>query len=175
MGERTLKGATRIGSACVLAFALQVSRVSAQTPQFSAAALAADACWTDAGTGKPVAVGPPGWSPTGLGGRLGENPDPNHVVHGGHTFVRRADGSWIDASTGNPVLLGPPGWSPTGLGGRLGENPDPNHVVHGGHTFVRVPCPPPPGASSVPMLPILPFGLSIGLGHRDHGDDRFQK
>jgi hypothetical protein len=35
-------------------------------------------------------------------------------------------------------------------------------------------CPPPPDQpASVQTLPVLPF--SFGLGHRDHGDDRFQK
>ena len=37
-------------------------------------------------------------------------------------------------------------------------------------------CPPPPDQpASVQTLPILPFSFGLGLGHRAHGDDQFQK
>ncbi len=169
-------------SACLLVAATylcQASNAHAQT-----ASASTNYCWIDAATGKPAPLGPPGWSPTGMGGKLGENPDPNHVVHGGHTFVKQPDGTWIDAATGSPAPLGPPGWSPTGLGGKLGENPDANHVVHGGHTFVRVPCPPPAGAASSaqsgPSAQPAPdtgsrvpaFGFGFGIGGFGRGQDR---
>ncbi len=133
-------------SACLLVAAAYLSQSSNAHAQTAAAST--NLCWIDAATGNPVATGPPGWSPTGYGGIPGENPDANHVVRGGHTFVKQPDGTWFDAATGKPVATGPPGWSPTGYGGIPGENPDVNHVVHGGHTFVRVPCPPPAGASA---------------------------
>src|SRR5580700_10847414 len=73
-------------------------------------------CWIDAASGSPVPLGPPGWSPTGIGPNpYASNPDPNHVSYGGRNFVKLPDGSWIDAATGNPAPLGPPGWSPTGI------------------------------------------------------------
>jgi hypothetical protein len=97
-------------------------------------------CWIDAATGHSVLTGPPGWRPTGGP----NNPDPNHVEFGGHTFVKLPDGTWIDAATGHSVLTGPPGWRPTGGP----DNPDPNHVEFGGHTFVRVPCPSQTAAST---------------------------
>ncbi len=124
---------------CVIDYAGAV--MTGATPPPPPPPVAKNDCWIDAATGYQVSTGPPGWSPTGAGGTPGENPDANHVEHGGHTFVRLPDGTWIDAATGHQVSTGPPGWSPTGAGGEPGENPDPNHVEHGAHTFVRVPCP----------------------------------
>jgi hypothetical protein len=169
------------GATLVAVIGVSTAAFAQSAPRFTPGEIATNSCWIDAATGKRVPTGPPGWSPSGAetyGGR-GSNPDPNHVELSGKTFVKVSDGNWIDAATGNPVPTGPPGWSPSGAetyGGR-GSNPDPNHVELGHKTFVRVPCPPPPGASSAPVLPVLPFsfGFGLGLGHRDHGDDRFQK
>ena len=117
--------------ACVLAF-LHSADVLAQTSVSSTGY-----CWIDAASGSPVPLGPPGWSPTGIGPNpYASNPDPNHVSDGGRNFVKLPDGSWIDAATGNPAPLGPPGWSPTGIGPNpYASNPDPNHVSYGGRNF----------------------------------------
>jgi hypothetical protein len=131
--------------------------------------------WIDSKTGKRVRTGPVGWNPGNLAGTIPPNLDANHVSFGGHDFVKLPDGSWIDAANGSPVQTGPLGWNPGNLAGTIPPNPDENHVSFGGRSFVRVPCPPADQPASVQALPVLPFGLSIGIGRRDHGDDPYRK
>lgn len=113
---------------------------------------AAPVCWINSATGKPVQVGPPGWSPL--------DPDPNHASNSAGNYVRLPNGAWINSATGKPVQVGPPGWSPL--------DPDPNHASNSAGNYVRVPCPQP--QADVPATPqAAPQGQTSRLPNSDYG------
>jgi len=94
--------------------------------------------------------------------------------HTGRNFAKLPDGSWIDSGTGQPVSTFPVGGNPRDFINSAPQNQYGNS--HTGRNFARVPCPPPSNTTGVQALPVLPFvGFGLGFGHRDHGDDRFQK
>jgi hypothetical protein len=132
--------------------------------------------WIDSKTGKRVRTVPIGIYREQLT-QLQEGGIPNSISGaGGHSYVKGQDGSWIDAATGATVRTVPIGIYREQLT-QLQEGGIPNSISGaGGHSYALIPCPPPSQPTSVQTLPVLPFfGFGLGLGHRDHGDDRFQK
>jgi len=145
-----------------------------------ASAQTADHCWIDAKTGARVtATFPAALSVADYRNQAGSIASSGHAsssVTGQNFFSADGGQTWIDSATGLSTATIPGALSVADYRSQAGGV---NHTKHAsssitGQTFVLVPCPPSP-ASSAPILPVLPFGLSIGLGRRDHGDDRFQK
>lgn len=129
-------------------------------------------CWIDAATGAFVATYPQGADPREFINSAPQNQYGN--PHTGRNFAKLPDGSWIDSGTGQPVSTFPVGGNPRDFINSAPQNQYGNS--HTGRNFARVPCPPPSNTTGAQALPVLPFvGFGLGFGHRDHGDDRFQK
>ena len=84
--------------------------------------------------------------------------------------------NWIDSKTGERVRAVPIGITAEEL--YLLQRGVHTHQAHGAgaHDYALIPCPPPDQPASVQTLPVLPFvGFGLSLGRRDHGDDPYRK
>lgn len=135
----------------------------------------ADAAWIDAVTGQPVRTIPLSNDPNNLGANVHQG---DHAVVGAkNLYWDNECGTWRDAATGGEVRTIPLSSDPNYPGANVHYG---NHAVVGGKTLFWQPCPPPNQPATVqtaPAVPVLPFGFGIGLGfgHKDRGDDQFRK
>jgi hypothetical protein len=148
-----------------------VTIIAAAAAAACGASDAALAAWIDSQTGQPVQVEP--YVDPHTGGRNYDYQSGHATYHGHNLFWDTQCGTWRDSANGAEIEVEP--YIDPHTGGR-NYGYQSGHATYHAHNLFWQPCPPPDQPASVqpvPVLPLLPF--SLGLGHRDHGDDQFRK